>query len=104
VDALYFEELHGKLLGLVIGLEGRIRGEKIEWLHEVTRVGEYGLALEDMAAILAGDGIAISSQERAGILALAEKMKMTGKIATWLDNCPQAPDSGVAADPSVGYL
>ena len=46
---MYYEELAGRLLGLVIRLEGRIPAEQTEWLHEVTRVGEYGLALDDMA-------------------------------------------------------
>lgn len=41
---MYYEELARRLLGLVIGLEGRIPAEQTEWLHEVTRVGEYGLA------------------------------------------------------------
>jgi hypothetical protein len=48
----------------------------IEWLHHVTEVGEYGLALEDMAGMLAYHKIAISYQERGDMLALARRMKI----------------------------
>ena len=37
----------------------------------MTEVGEYGLALEDLAAILAHGKTAITDQERADMLALA---------------------------------
>jgi hypothetical protein len=39
-------------------------------------VGEYGLALEDLAAMLKYGKIAISDQERGGIAALARQMGM----------------------------
>ena len=39
-------------------------------------VGEYGLALEDLAAMLTYDKIAISDQERGDIVALARQMSM----------------------------
>ena len=47
----------------------------------MTEVGEYGLALDDMAAILAHGKIAITDQERRDLLALAEQMKSEGAAA-----------------------
>jgi len=42
----------------------------------VIDVGEYGLALEDLAAMLVHDKIAITDQERADIVSLARQMSM----------------------------
>jgi hypothetical protein len=78
---MYYEDLAGKLLGLVIRLDDRIPAEQTGWLHEVTRVGEYGEALEDMAAILAHHGIAIDDQERADMLAPAAQMHMSDQVS-----------------------
>ena len=39
-------------------------------------VGEYGLALEDLAAMLAHDKITITDQERGVTAALARQMRM----------------------------
>jgi len=49
VDSAYFEDLAGRLYGLLIGLDDRIGSEQVQWLHHVIDVGEYGLALEDIA-------------------------------------------------------
>src|ERR1700748_495220 len=59
MDTAYYEELAGRLYGLLIGLDDRIGREQAQWLHHVIDVGEYGLALEDIAGILAHDAIAI---------------------------------------------
>ena len=42
----------------------------------MVEVGEYGLALEDLAAMLAYDKITITDQERGDIAALARQMEM----------------------------
>ena len=75
-DAAYYEDLAGQLYGLVIRLGDRLSGDEAQWLHHVTEVGEYGLALDDMAKILAYGKIAIT--DRGGARrrpALAERMK-----------------------------
>jgi len=53
MDNACYEDLAGRLYGLVIRLGDRLTAYEAWWLHHVTEVGEYGLALEDMAAILA---------------------------------------------------
>jgi hypothetical protein len=77
-DAAYYEDLAGRLYGLVIRLGDRLSGDEGQWLHHVTEVGEYGLALDDMVKVLAYGKIAITDQERGDILALAERMKSEG--------------------------
>ncbi len=50
MDADYYEELAGRLYGLLIGLDDRIGCEQAGLLHHFIEVGEYGLALEEIAA------------------------------------------------------
>ena len=41
----------------MISFSGRLPADQAQWLHHVVDVGEYGLALEDLAAMLAHDKI-----------------------------------------------
>ena len=60
MDTGYYEELAGRLYGLLIGLDDRIGSEQARLLHHFIDVGEYGLALEEIAGTLAQDAIAIT--------------------------------------------
>ena len=94
MDAAYYEDLAGRLYGLVIRLSDRLPADQAQWLHHVIDVGEYGLALEDMAGILAYDQIAITSQERSDMLALADRMKLKdGLVPRALQFCPRTPSA-----------
>ena len=64
MDAAYYEDMAGRLYGLLIGLDDRIGSEQAQLLHHFIDVGEYGLALEEIAGTLAQDAIAITGQER----------------------------------------
>jgi hypothetical protein len=75
-DPAYFENLAERLYGLVISFSGRLPADQAQWLHHVVEVGEYGLALEDLAAMLAHDKIAVTAQERRDMTALARQMRM----------------------------
>ena len=75
-EQAYFEDLAGRLYGLVIIFSDRLPADPAEWLHQVVDAGEYGLALEDLAAMLAYDKITITDQERGDIAALARQMRM----------------------------
>ena len=91
MDNAYYEDLAGRLYGLVIRLGDRLTAYEAWWLHHVTEVGEYGLALDDMAAILAHDKTAITGEEREDMLALAARMKAEGgRVPEALENCPRA--------------
>jgi hypothetical protein len=90
MDTAYSEELAGRLYGLLIGLGDRIGPEQAGLLHHVIDVGEYGLALEDIAGTLAQDAIAITGQERGDMLALATRMNLHGDLVPRaLAACPQ---------------
>ena len=90
MDSAYFEDLAGRLYGLLIGLDDRIASELAQWLHHVIDVGEYGLALEDIAGTLAHDAIAITDQERGDMMALANRMQLEGDLVPHaLAACPR---------------
>ena len=52
-DAEYYDDLAGRLYGLLIVLEDRLGGEQAQLLRHFIEVGEYGLALEEIAGALA---------------------------------------------------
>ena len=89
MDAAYYDDLAGRLYGLLITLEDRLGSEQTRLLHHFIEVGEYGLALEGIAGMLAQDAIAITGQERENMLALARHMKMEdGLVTRALGFCP----------------
>ena len=91
MDNAYYEDLAGRLYGLVIRLAGRLPPDEARWLCHVVEAGEYGLALEDMAGILAHGTIAITGAGREDMLALAARMKLEGGLVPRaLVACPQA--------------
>ena len=91
MDTGYYEELAGRLYGLLIGLDDRIGSDQARLLHHFIDVGEYGLALEEIADTLAQDAIAITGQERGDMLALAARMNLDGGLVPCaLAACPQA--------------
>ena len=89
MDAAYFEDLAGRLYGLVIVLEDRLGAGQAQLLHHFIEVGEYGLALEEIAGALAQDKTAITDQERGDMLALAARMKIGDLVPYALGFCPQ---------------
>ena len=90
MDSAYFEDLAGRLYGLLIGLDDRIGSEQARLLHHFIEIGEYGLALEEIAGTLAQDAIAITGQEQGDMLALATRMKLQGSPSyPALAACPQ---------------
>jgi hypothetical protein len=62
----------------------------VQWLHHVTEVGEYGLAFEDIAAMLTHAQIAITNQERDDMLSLARQMEIDNRVSDPLRSCPRA--------------
>jgi hypothetical protein len=50
VDAAYYEDLAGRLYGLLTVLEDRLGGELAQVFHHFIEVGEYGLALKKSSA------------------------------------------------------
>jgi hypothetical protein len=92
VDEAYYEDLAGRLYGLLIRLDDRLGKEQAQLLHHFIEVGEYGLALEEIAGALAQDQVAISDQERGDMLALSSSMKMDDLVPRTLGFCPGPTD------------
>ncbi len=91
MDPGFYEDLAGRLYGLLIGLEDRLGREQAQLLYHFVEVGEYDLALEEIARTLAQDKIAITDQERADMLALAKRMNLEGGLVPdALAGCPRA--------------
>jgi hypothetical protein len=101
-DAAYYEDLAGRLYGLLITFDDRLPGEQARQLHRFIEVGEYGLALEEITGALAQHKIAITDQECRGMLDLGLQMKLQGDLVPRaLSHCPRVarPASSGSADP-----
>ena len=90
LDAAYYEDLAGRLYGLLIGLDDRLDREDVRQVHHLIEVGEYGLALEEIAGALAQATAAITDQERSDMLALTRSMNMDDFVPRTLGFCPRA--------------
>lgn len=90
LDAAYYEDLAGRLYGLLIGLDDRLDREAARQLYHFIEVGEYGLALEEIAGTLAYGKVVITDQERRDMLALTATMNMAGLVPEALGFCPRA--------------
>ena len=75
MDPGFYEDLAGRLYGLLIGLEDRLNCDDVSVIHEFAGDRHYALALEEIAQALAAcPAAAITDAERAGMLALADKV------------------------------
>jgi hypothetical protein len=90
LNAAYYEDLAGRLYGLLIGLDDQLDCEDAQLFHHFIEVGEYGLALEDIAGALARAKVAVTDQERSDMLALTAAMKMDDLVPRALSFCPRA--------------
>lgn len=88
VDAARDEDVRRQLLGLVIRLGNRIGDRDKQLLDEFIGAGEFGLALEQMADLLAEATAALTQDERGDLLALARAMAMGDRLARALRFCP----------------
>jgi hypothetical protein len=59
-------------------------------MHHFIEVGEYGLALEEIAGVLAQARAPVTDQERDTMLALAETMTMDDLVPHALGFCSRA--------------
>ena len=70
MDPGFYEDLAGRLYGLLTGLEDRLNCDDAAIVRQFTGARHYGLALEEIARAVAHRAIAITDRERAGLLAL----------------------------------
>jgi hypothetical protein len=90
MDPAWFEDLKDRLTGLLITLEDRLEESDAQQVHEFIDVGEFGLALEEMAGTLAHRQIPIADQERSDMLALNNTMQMDDRVPRALQSCPRS--------------
>jgi hypothetical protein len=90
VEGAYYDDLAGRLYGLLIMLDDRLDKEQAQLLHHFIEVGEYGLALEEIAGALAQDETGTTDQERSDMLALTRRMKMERSGTPCARFCPRA--------------
>lgn len=69
-------------------LDDRLTARDSTLIHEFIDVGEFGLALEQIADVLSEDDVPISGQERADMLALNTDMQMGDRVPGALKLCP----------------
>ena len=89
VDRAYYEEIAGRLHGLLIRLDDRLPGKDITLIAEFIDANELGLALEQMADALSEDEQPLASDERADMLALVERMQMGDRVPGALRFCSE---------------
>ena len=87
-----YEQISGCLRALLVRLDDRMPVRDLDLITEFVDAGEFGLALEQMADVLSGEKLAVSSVERADMLALAEQMKIGDRVGRALELCPQPFD------------
>lgn len=76
----YYEDLAGRLYGLLIGLEDGLNCDDASTIHRFIDARHYGLALDEITRTLAHRTIGIRDQERADMLALAGSVDVLARI------------------------
>ena len=71
MDPGFYEDLTGRLDGLLMVLEGRLNCDDVSVIHQYTGARYDALALEEIARTAAQRQIGITVREHAGVLALA---------------------------------
>jgi hypothetical protein len=89
VDRAYYEEMAGLLRGLLIRLDDRLPGKDVILIAEFIDVNELGLTLEQMADALSEHELPLSTDERADIRALGERMQMGDRVPRAIQICPE---------------
>jgi len=90
VDRAYYEEIAGVLHGLLIQLDDRLPGKDVTLIAEDIDANELGLALEQVADVLSEDERPLTPDERADMLALADRMQMGDRVRRALAFCPES--------------
>jgi hypothetical protein len=75
----------------LVRLDDRLPAKDLDLITEFIDAGELGLALEQMADALSEEELALWPDERADMLALAERMKIRQRISRGLECCPSRP-------------
>lgn len=69
--------------------DDRLPGKDVSLIAEFIDASELGLALEQVADVLCEDELPLTPEERADMLALAERMQMGDRVERVLHFCPE---------------
>lgn len=93
VDATYYEDIAGRLRGLLIRLCDRLQDNDQVVITELIDANELGLALEYVADALCEDEHPLSADERADMLSFVARMQMDDRVSRALAFCPDRAES-----------
>lgn len=85
----YYEGIAGRLRGLLIRLADRISSEDVTLIAEFVDANELGLALEQLADVLSEYERPLTEDERADMVALADRMHTGDRVPLALAFCPE---------------
>ena len=88
MDQASYDEIPGRLHGLLVRLSNRLADRDQTLITEFIDAGELGLALEQMADALSEDEQPVAVNERADMLLLVGRMEMSDRVAEALRCCP----------------
>jgi hypothetical protein len=84
----HHEDVAGRLRGLLVRLADRLPREQQSLIDEFIDHAEFGLALEQLADGLGEDELALATDERQDMIALAQTMMLGERVARSLAACP----------------
>lgn len=88
MDAATYDDLHGRVVALIIELQDRLTERTKDQLTELADVGEFGLAVEMLAVALSETGASLSQDERSAIFAVTTP-SLRETIEPHLAVCPE---------------
>lgn len=88
MDRSYYDEIAGQLHGLLGRVADRLTTDDLTVTTELVAANELGVALEQMVGALSEDEQPLAADERADLLALAERMQLGERVARALSLCP----------------
>lgn len=88
MDAAYYEEIAGIVRGLTVRLDDRLSETDLVLITEFLEANELGLALKQIADVLCEDEQPVTADERADMLALANRMQLDDRVSRALAFCP----------------
>ena len=111
MDPGSYEDLAGRLYGLLIGLEDRLSSDDASVVYQLIDARHYALALEELARTLAHRQIRITDQERAALTDLVGRVDVLAQaglikpqddltralVRAAIEACPPARLPGTAA-------
>lgn len=80
LDSTYYEDLQGRLRGLLIDLEGHFTRDQAALLGELIDANECGVALEMLSEILREVGASLRIEQINEIVRLAEQMDLPNVV------------------------